>query len=505
MSDATRLKKIARLKRGLKPRVVDLFSGCGGISLGFHSAGFKIIAGLENDKHAAQTHALNFYSDESQRRQALHAKSRDITALEPLDFLKELYPKQDPVSLVDVVVGGPPCQAFARVGRAKLRQIAKHPEAFRRDARGLLYMRYLHYVKALNPLAIMLENVPDIVNYGGTNVAEAIAEALEDMGYKAAYTFLNAAHYGVPQLRERLILVAFANELEVAEPFFPKPTHYVDLLPGYRAVRRMLNLGGAGTESVRIRTISPSPHFRSSPVSTKRLPQAVAASEALGDLPPITEHLEGTIQEGPRRFDTLVRYANRKPSAYASSMRKWEGFESQGGVTDHVTRSLPRDYPIFARMKPGDQYPEAYKIANGIFSLRLEERRSTGEDLPVGSRAYLELKARTVPPYDPNKFPNKWRKMEWGRPARTLMAHLGKDSYSHIHYSDGQARTISVREAARLQSFPDGFTFAGAMNAAFRQIGNAVPPLLAMRVAEVMMAKLLCGARQKARRGTQSD
>ena len=92
-----------------------------------------------------------------------------------------------------------------------------------------------------------------------------------------------------------------------------------------------------------------------------------------------------------------------------------------------------------------------------------------------------------VPPYDVGKFPNKWRKMWRDQPARTLMAHLGKDSYSHIHYDSRQARTISVREAARLQSFPDGFSFCGTMNPAFRQIGNAVPPLLAKAVATQIM------------------
>ena len=100
------------------------------------------------------------------------------------------------------------------------------------------------------------------------------------------------------------------------------------------------------------------------------------------------------------------------------------------------------------------------------------------------------LKGCFVPPYLPNKFPNKWRKMEADAPARTLMAHLGKDCYSHIHYASDQARTITVREAARLQSFPDSFRFAGSMNPAFRQIGNAVPPLLAKAVAESIVAVL---------------
>lgn len=86
-------------------------------------------------------------------------------------------------------------------------------------------------------------------------------------------------------------------------------------------------------------------------------------------------------------------------------------------------------------------------------------------------------------PYDPGKFPNKWWKLRADAPVRTLMAHLGKDSYSHIHFDSEQARTITVREAARLQSFPDGFIFKGSMNPAFKQIGNAVPPLFAYAIA----------------------
>ena len=104
-----------------------------------------------------------------------------------------------------------------------------------------------------------------------------------------------------------------------------------------------------------------------------------------------------------------------------------------------------------------------------------------------------ELRAQIVPPYDAGKFPNKWRKMEPDAPARTLMAHLGKDSYSHIHYDSSQARTISVREAARLQSFPDGFRFCGSMNSGFRQIGNAVPPLLAYALARHLRGLLGLG------------
>ena len=112
-------------------------------------------------------------------------------------------------------------------------------------------------------------------------------------------------------------------------------------------------------------------------------------------------------------------------------------------------------------LKPGDQYPQAFDEANRMLQEALDRLERKGTPLAVDSAAYKELKKSIVPPYDPGKFPNKWRKMWRDEPARTLMAHLGKDSYSHIHYDHEQARTISVREAARLQSFPDGFKFSG--------------------------------------------
>jgi DNA (cytosine-5)-methyltransferase 1 len=171
-------------------------------------------------------------------------------------------------------------------------------------------------------------------------------------------------------------------------------------------------------------------------------------------------------------------------------MRTWPGFEAPERLSDHVIRYLPRDYALFARLNPGDQYPEAWRCANDMLAERVAVLRRRGAVIRDGSAEYNRLRDSIVPPYDAGKFPNKWRKMWSDQPARTLMAHLGKDSYSHIHYDSDQARTISVREAARLQSFPDGFLFCGTMNPAFRQIGNAVPPLMAKAMAVQIMTAI---------------
>lgn len=471
------LSKIARLGHGSAPRVLDLFAGCGGLSLGFQAAGFDIVAAVEFDPDAAASHGANFHPGDPR-----HAVARDITHLTP-DALADELELGDVAAAVDVIVGGPPCQAFARVGRSKLREIDAHPEAFKHDPRARLYLEYLHYVEAYRPLALLMENVPDILNHGGQNIAEETCEVLREKGYVAGYTLLNASYFGVPQMRERMILVAYRKELGV-EVSFPAPTHYMDLPPGY-----------AGSRQVALKFLSglkpgEAVSYVEAQTADPELTPAVTAQDALGDLPPITLHLEGKLRRGARRFEDLIQYDRAPSGEFGVLMRSWPGYANDEGLRDHVIRYLPRDWKLFARLNPGDQYPQAHRHAVTMFNEELARLAKKGRAPTEGTDAWDDLWDSYVPPYDVGKFPNKWRKMEPDLPARTLMAHLGKDSYSHIHYDSAQARTISVREAARLQSFPDGFVFCGTMNPAFRQIGNAVPPLLGKAVATEMMDTL---------------
>ncbi|MEZ4266636.1 MAG: DNA cytosine methyltransferase [Myxococcota bacterium] len=471
------LPKLARMHEGFAPRVVDLFAGCGGMSLGFRKAGCSIIAGLELDELRAQTHALNFHPAATD----LHGRSRDVTAENPRELIRQLGGGADPE--VDILVGGPPCQAYARVGRAKLREIGNHPHAYLKDDRGSLYAAYVSWVEALQPVAVVMENVPDILNYGGVNVAEIIAQNLDALGYEVRYTLLNAAHYGVPQTRERLFLVGIHRAAD-AVPAFPMPSHRLALPIGYRGTRahaaRWEHLSEADRPDHAVDLLD----------IDEALPPAVSTHGALGDLPTISEAAKLAQKRGARDLGRRLPYSSGPANAYQRLMRTWSGFATRSDVSAHVIRSLPRDYEIFRRMQPGDDYPAAHRLAERMFEERVEAARASGAAMPVGSPEWERLRRETVPPYDPGKFPNKWRKLERDFPSRTLMAHLSHDSYSHIHYADDQARTISVREAARLQSFPDGFEFCGAMNAAFGQIGNAVPPLLAFNVATALQDTL---------------
>jgi DNA (cytosine-5)-methyltransferase 1 len=479
-------QKIMRLATGGCPRVLDLFAGCGGLSLGFHAAGFQLAAAVECDADAAASHGRNFHHGDPK-----HSRARDITELTPEALAADLNLGLVG-SAIDVLVGGPPCQAFARVGRSKLREINAHPQAFKYDPRARLYLEYLRYVEAFQPLAVLMENVPDVLNHGGKNIAEETCEALEKKGYTTSYTLLNAAFYGVPQMRGRMFLIGYRRELN-CRVTFPEPSHWVDLPSGYAWSRHVALklLSNTGLRAGAFDYIEP-------PEALPRMPPAVTAEQAIGDLPPIDARAQlrsGELRRGARRFDKPIRYdGRRKISDYAKMMRNWLGFEAPKDLTDHVIRFLPRDYDLFARLNSGDQYPEAWKHAQDMFAERVSALRCGGMMICEGSMEYERLRDAIVPPYSAGKFPNKWRKMWSNQPARTLMAHLGKDGYSHIHYDSSQARTISVREAARLQSFPDGFTFCGTMNPAFRQIGNAVPPLIAKALAQQIMAALKTSA-----------
>lgn len=481
--------KMRRIRNGGAIRYLDMFAGCGGISLGFLTAGFTPVGSVESDPLAALSHGANFGPRALGGDRPAHHVPRDALTETAESVFAGLELEGATDDQVDVLVGGPPCQAFARVGRAKLREQARRREevsadqAFLVDGRVSLWQRYVAFIRATKPVALLMENVPDILNHGGNNVAELVSKSLADLGYDVAYTLLNAAWYGVPQLRERMILVGF-HRVTGIKPRFPKPTHHVDLPSGYAgsksAARRVLKEEG-------------SDHHRWVADPPRTATAATTAGGALADLPPLFAQdllRMGEIRRGAKDPSAPVDYVANKPTtAYSRLMREWPAFATKS-TTGHVFRYLPRDYKIFAEIESGWQYPEVHAYVERKITAWLADRRRRG--LPTDARApdvTAFIKSWRIP-YDPSKFPNKWWKLHANKPVRTLMAHLGKDSYSHIHFDSEQARTITIREAARLQSFPDGFVFKGSMNPAFKQIGNAVPPLFAYAIAMGMRESL---------------
>lgn len=460
-----------------RPRVLDLFAGAGGMALGFRAAGARSIGAAEIDPVAAATFAHAFAEDEpvvlGGPRKG-RSPGGDLTRIDPAELLRQLP------EAPDIVVGGPPCQSFSLIGRAKLRSLVEDAGADS-PPRNELFQVFLDVVVAARPKAFVMENVPAVRGSLGVDMAKRIAEDAErrsGRAYEVRYFLLNAAWYGVPQSRWRVFFVGLRRDLGPgAIPVPPVRTYESegDYPEGISLPDDARMVPGHGIRRAR-----------------KSLPQ-VTVREALGDLP----RLVSDRGERPALSDRLA--LRRAPSAWARALRRWPGCPAPDTVSGNWYRNTPRDFEIFRRMAHLDRYPEALSIAEEIFREKLE---GLGDDSPApGSAEYDKLRASCIPPYRNDGFFDKWAKLAPDRPSWTLTAHLSKDTYSHIHYDSNQARTITVREAARLQSFPDGFEFCGSPGDQYRQIGNAVPPLLARAIASTLIRQietLECTARRRA-------
>lgn len=426
--------------------VVDLFSGCGGLALGFLSEGFSITTGMEIDEVAKNTASYNLHWKHGHDREHLNL---DITVHSPSVFND--YLKNNPI-----VIGGPPCQAYSNAGRAKLRSLGADREATK-DSRGYLYKDFLRYALELNANAIVMENVPEATNYDNKNIPEIVCQTLDNNGYTTYWTILNSADFGVPQTRERIFVIAVKKEF-TRELALPIPTHR----PYSTYIRR-------------VRNFPDSKYYRKPLLPSDDLPYWITVEEALSDLPSIFPTEDSLYKLN--KLNMVLPYKTEPQNEYQEKMR--QNILPKNLVTGHAFRKTLRDFPIFARMKPGDNYLQASQIAMNLFNKESKRMKLT-EDMAE----YKELKKKIVPPYSTEKFLTKWRKLVPDKPSHTVVAHLSVDTYSHIH--PWEPRGISVREAARLQSFPDDFLFNCSMGEAFKQIGNAVPPLLSQAIAKTI-------------------
>ena len=435
------------------PKVVDLFSGCGGLTLGFEKAGFDIVAGIELMPEACQTISYNL--DFRYGKEQTHICG-DITEIDTSIF-KDKFGNEG-----CIVIGGPPCQAYSLAGRAKLRSLGDH-RVNTNDARGYLYQDFLRFVYELDARAAIMENVPESTNFGEMNIPEIVCESLEEHGYDAYWTVLNSADYGVPQLRERVFVIA-NKKGENPKIELPIPSHKCagDYLTPYQKRLESLQQN----------------HFFRSPISSENAKKSwITVGDAFSDLPVLFPKADSKYKAV--KLNEEKEYASDAQNEFQEIMRNWYGAESFGSSAN-AFRNNKRDFGIFERMNQGDNYIDASKIADMLF-----EKEAKVFGYVPNSEEYNKLHDKMVPAYDRDKFENKWKRLEESRPSHTLVAHLSKDTYSHIHPLE--PRGISVREAARIQSFPDDFFFECSMGDAFKQIGNAVPPLLAYGVAESVL------------------
>lgn len=426
-----------------KIRVLDLFAGGGGLSLGFDlvkdSEGervYEIVLAVDNDKYACQTLRKYFLKTYGREDIILEA---DLT--DPDTHKKIIRRCKEGIN---IIIGGPPCQSFSLIGPRSGRGETDKKKYKIMDS---LYTEYYELVKRLKPSFIVFENVKGILSKKderGNRYIDVIISDFKGLGYsfesenkdiKKDYIVLNAADYGIPQTRERVFLIG--NNLGIKNPH-PEKTHIEN---GY-----------------------------------------ITLFEAIGDLPKLKAKIT----------HTGIKYKEEKEKIDRRNKRINSGEDSVGYHNDLFKTHhdlLDKEGKAFLDfIKPNGQVVLIHHVArsqkrNDVLLFKSMRQGMTAEDI-FESKGKNIRRLRGLIKYDMTSFKDKYKKQSWRKPCSTVFAHLEKDGNRFIHPDSSQARTITPREAARIQSFPDYYEFEGPFSKKFRQIGNAVPPLLAMRIAE---------------------
>jgi DNA (cytosine-5)-methyltransferase 1 len=350
-------------KSNKKFKVIDLFSGCGGLSYGFEMSGFDILLGIDNWDDSLETFKHNHKNSE--------ILCTDLSKIDAKS-IKNKINNQD----VDIIVGGPPCQGFSLAGKRNSK-----------DDRNKLVMDYVRIVKNLKPKFFVMENVLGLLSmkdYSGNLVIDNLKKEFKKIGYEIKYKPLYAHHYGVPQKRQRVFIVG--NNIGV-DFEFPKPTH-----------------DGEKKDFVTV-------------------------GEAISDLP----FLDKTFGE------EISKYKSKPKSKYQEFMRKKSDLVLNHTKSNHSDQTIK----VIALVPEGGNWKDLPKEHQNIRS-----------------------------------YSNTWKRLDSKLPSVTI----DTGHRNHFHYKANRVPT--VRESARIQSFPDNFEFKGCRTSQFKQVGNAVPPLLAKAIAD---------------------
>jgi len=401
---------------------IDLFAGAGGLSEGFIRAGFNPIAHVEMNKDACDTiktrtayHWLkengkseiyyNYLKSESKNKEDLWKEvppniinsviNKEISE-KTLEGIFKIIDDELGDKKVDLIIGGPPCQAYSIVGRAR-----KNMES---DPRNHLYKHYVKFLEKYQPKMFVFENVPGILSAKNGEYLDKILDAVDKAGYEVSlptnkYKILNAKDFGVLQDRKRVIIIGWKKELGFSYPDFQIQENNFQVL-----------------------------------------------KDLFADLKPL-KNGEGTL-------DAISYF--KETTKYLEQAKIRNGLDF---VTQHIAR-------------PNNENDlEIYRIAVDEWnnSKRLN---------------YATLPPRLIKHNNTKSFTNRFQVVDGQGVSHTVVAHIAMDGHYYIHPDKEQNRSITVREAARIQSFPDDYFFEGSRSAALKQIGNAVPPLMAEKIAE---------------------
>jgi len=407
---------------------IDLFAGAGGLSEGFIKGGFSPVAHVEMDQAACftlQTRQAYYYLKNAGKSKPYGKYLRgeidrsELYALIPKeeadrvihraigeDNNEYIFKKIDALlnkEKVDLIIGGPPCQAYSLVGRAR------SANGMLDDPRNFLYIEYAKYLKRYKPKMFVFENVLGLKSAKGGLYLQNMEKLFLKSGYLMQTFIVEANNFGVLQKRKRIIIIGWKKDLQMNIP----------ALESYRS-----NISGT-------------------------------VSEIFDDLPKLDA---GT---GKDKYTTYAKLTN----SYLNAAHLRNGI---GILTQHVAR--PHTY----------QDKEIYRIA--VQKWNENKERLNYNDLPDHLKTHDNR----------HSFFDRFKVVAANMPhSQTVVAHIAKDGHYYIHPDIKQNRSITIREAARLQSFPDDYYFEGVKEganrtAAFKQIGNAVPPLMGEKIAKII-------------------
>jgi len=392
---------------------IDLFAGCGGLSEGFYQQGFHALAHVEINHWACETlrDRMRYYGYKDYKESVIE---KDITSD---DIIKDIE-KAVNGKTVDIIIGGPPCQAYSTAGRVR------DAKGMEKDPRNYLFESYVKILNFYRPKFFVFENVLGVLSakVEGEKIFPQIIKALGEE-YKVLDNFITLTHntveYGVPQLRKRIIIMGVRKDI--------KNKTVQELYEGVKKTH-----WGPETEECNRNGLK---HF-------------VTVREAIGDLPPVEPGCDASTDTFEYKCD--------------NDFLKRIGHKGIHPLMDHVAR------------KHNDLDRERFRMM-------IEHHWSFGQlrrEMPQYEHEHARL------------FDNSYVVQWWDLPSKTILAHIHKDGFQFIHPDGAQARSFTVREAARIQSFPDNFVFKGSRGEKYKQIGNAVPPLFAETLAKSIRKNL---------------
>lgn len=388
---------------------IDLFAGCGGLSEGFYMEDFEALAHVEIDHVACETlkTRMEYYGYGNSASAVLEA---DITSDDMIQRIEETVSDKE----VDIIIGGPPCQSFSSLGRAK------DDKGMKEDPRNYLFESYVKILNHFLPKFFVFENVTGLLTatLNGKYIVDRIKKELS-VRYRVKLNVLNSANYGVPQIRKRVIIIGVRDDINVDIDTVCSSvvkTHYDPEMP----------------EAAR-----------------GNLKKFVTVRDAIEELPKLL----------PGQGTRSVPFQSKRNNEFLQTIVK----ENCAVLLDHVARNH------------NDTDIERYRV--------MSKEHWTFQEL-LQNRPDLNHEKQRV-------FGNSYVVQWWDLPSKTIIAHLYKDGNQFIHPDHTQGRTFTVREAARIQSFPDDFVFEGARTDQYKQIGNAVPPLLANAIAKALKRQLM--------------